>query len=36
MAMVKASKGYFDAKKRKGALVSTAVPGKLIVPGRPH
>lgn len=32
MAMVKAAKAYFDAKKRKGQLVNTAAPRKLILP----
>lgn len=34
LAMVQAAKGFFDAHKRKGKLVSTAATPRLIVPGK--
>lgn len=33
MALVQTAKAYFDGKKRKGQLVNTVAPRKLILPG---
>lgn len=36
MAMVRASKAYFDAQKRRGKLMASAAPKKLILPKGMH